>query len=556
MARRDFRASVVQTLAALGDVNANIELLQRYTQEAARQGAKLVVFPECMNSGYLFDSRKHAARIAEPVNGPYVQAMAELARKHGLHIASGFTEKAAGGKLYNTGLLLNPAGELACHYHKQFLATHDQNWFEFGVNGCPVVDTELGRIGLLICFDGRIPEIARSLALQGAEMLVDMANFFAMDQADLWGPARALENGVWLIAATKAGVERSIYYPGGSMIVAPSGEVRARVPWDTHGIATAAVEPAAAADKRWPLGGDKFGGRRPAAYGILGKAFEETPAAAYVREPLVAEDSFTKVAAVQAHATGTPGSLDAAFAMVEYTALLGVKVICLPQHFHAPHWLPSASSARSAAKASDKCLDRLAKIARTHECLIVAPTIAATRGGIGQFSVLLGPDGREVGRYQQVHLEPEAVGWASAGEEFQVFDTPFGRIAPLLGYDGLYPESARAVALLGADIIVCSSAWRHPYERELLAVPKAEDNRVYAVFANRTDCPYPGGSFVVPPNGFPMWDVNVAAPRTARHGAVMPAFVHLALARQKKMIPKVDMLRNRLVQTYDPLLQG
>ncbi len=133
-------------------------------------------------------------------------------------------------------------GEVACHYHKQFLATHDQNWFAFGERGCPVVETDLGRIGLLICFDGRIPEIFRAMAMQGAEVIVDMANFFAMDQADMWGPARAYENGVWLVAATKAGYERSIYYPGGSMIVDPKGRVISKVPYDTHGMAVATID--------------------------------------------------------------------------------------------------------------------------------------------------------------------------------------------------------------------------------------------------------------------------------------------------------------------------
>lgn len=553
MGDRVFLASVVQTLAVLGDVDANIDLLQRYTKEAVLQGARLVVFPECMNSGYLFDSASHAAKIAEPLNGPYVLAMAELARRHGLHIASGFTERAVDGKLYNTGLLLNPAGELVCHYQKQFLATHDQNWFEFGTKGCPVVDTELGRIGMLICFDGRIPEIARALSLQGAEVLVDMANFFAMDQAEMWGPARAFENGVWLVAATKAGVERSIYYPGGSMIVAPSGEIRVQLPYDTHGVATAAIDPDAARDKRWPLGGDKFLGRRPNAYTILARRFDDTPIAALVRKPLVAEDSYAKVAAVQAHATEAPGSLERALDMVEHAALLGVKVISLPQHFAVAHWQPSVNAANAVAAVSEMCLARFGKIAKTFGAVIVFPTFEKTPAGISPVAVVVGPDGDEIGRYTQVHLEPELEGWAISGDAFQVFDTPHGRIAPLLGYDGLYPESARAVTLLGADIITCASAWRHRFERELLAVPKAEDNRVYAVFANRTDCPYPGGSFVVPPNGFPMWDVNVASPRIVRHGAVMPAFAHLALARQKKMIPKVDMLRNRLIQP-DPSL--
>lgn len=554
MAKRKFRAAVVQTLAVLGDLDANIGLLQRYTEEAVRRGAELVVFPECMNTGYLFDSPEHCARLAEPLAGRYVQAMAQLARKHRLHIASGFTEKGKGGKIFNSGLLIDPSGELALHYQKQFLATHDQNWFEFGVNGCPVADTELGRIGLLICFDGRIPEISRCLALQGAEVIVDMANFFAMDQAEMWVPARALENGVWFVAATKAGVERSIHYPGGSMIVSPAGDVLERMPYDAHGVAVAEVDPALAKSKAWPLGGDKFADRRPQVYAILGKPFDETPLAPLLKEPLVPEKATTKVAAVQSHATPVPGSLDAAFDMVEHAALLGVQIIALPQHFNASTWLPDAAEARLAANGIQACVKRASAVASRHGCAIVLPVIETTKDGVAPTSVLIGPDGEVAGKYRQVHLEPEAQRWAVAGDEFKVFDTPFGRIGLMLGYDGLFPESARALTLLGADIIVCSGAWRHRYERELLAVPKAEDNRVYVVFANRTDCPYPGGSFVVPPNGFPHWDVNRSAPATYRQGAVMPCFVNLAMARQKKMIPKVDMVRNRLVGTYAPLV--
>src|SRR5258706_4563709 len=141
MAGIRFRAAVVQTLAALGELDTNIALLQRYTEEAVRLGSKLVVFPECMNTGYLFDSAVHCAGLAEQLTGRYARAMAELCKKHRIHISSGFTEKGADGKIYNSGILLDAGGELAVHYQKQFLATHDQNWFEFGINGCPVADT-------------------------------------------------------------------------------------------------------------------------------------------------------------------------------------------------------------------------------------------------------------------------------------------------------------------------------------------------------------------------------------------------------------------------------
>lgn len=554
MAGRRFRAAVVQTLAALGELDTNIALLQRYTEEAVRLGSKLVVFPECMNTGYLFDSPAHCAGLAEPLTGRYVRAMAELCKKYRIHIASGFTEKGVDGKIYNSGILLDAGGELVVHYQKQFLATHDQNWFEFGINGCPVADTELGRIGLLICFDGRIPEIARCLALQGAEVIIDMANFFAMDQAEMWVPARAFENGVWFVAATKAGVERSIYYPGGSMIVAPAGDVLVRMPYDTHGVASAEIDTAAAGYKKWQTGGDKFLDRRPETYTLLAKPFDDTPLCPLLEEPLVPEQATTKAAAVQAHMTLRSRSLDAAFEMADHTAKLGAKVIVLPQHFNLDTWLPDAFQAQTAARHTPLIIERAAGIARHYACALVVPVMEMSGSGIVPSALLVGPQGEVIGRAQQMHPEPEIRNWASAGKEFKVFDTAFGRIGMLLGYDGMMPESSRILTLLGADIITWSCAWRHRYERELLAVPKAEDNRVFVVCANRTDCPYPGGSLVIPPNGFPHWDINVSVPVVTRHGAVMPGFINLALARQKKMIPKVDMVRNRLVATYGPLI--
>lgn len=549
MVKRRFKAAVVQTLAALGDLDYNIALLEKYAQEASRQGAELVVFPECMNTGYLFDSPSHCAELAETINGQYVEAMAALCRKYQLFIASGFTEKDADtGKIYNSGLLLDKTGALILHYQKQFLATHDQNWFECGIKGSPVVDTELGRIGLLICFDGRIPEIARCLALQEADIILDMANFFAMDQAEMWVPARAFENGVWIIAATKSGVERSIYYPGGSMIVSPTGQVTAKIPYDTHGVVSAEIAPISEQQ-------EILQGRRPEIYQRLLTPFEETPVAAMLEQPLVPEQATTKVAAVQTHKTDDPESLNAAFEMVSHAAKLGANLIALPLHFGLSTWNPSPYEADIAAEEADQHIARISAIAKNYGCAVVLPTIEKQAGILSSSAVLISPNGEVIGRYRQTHLSPSMQDWAKPGDEFPVFETVFGRIGIILGDDGLYPESSRILALNGADIIVWCSAWTQPLERELLAVPKAEDNRVYVVCANRSDCPYPGGSFVIPPNGFPNWDVNIAAPRTTRHGAVMPTHANLALARQKKMIPKVDMLRNRLLETYDVLVQ-
>jgi predicted amidohydrolase len=247
--------------------------------------------------------------------------------------------------------------------------------------------------------------------------------------------------------------------------------------------------------------------------------------------------------------------LEAAIAIVEHTARLGVKLIVLPQHFGLDFWLPSEAEAHAGAQQVGSLVDTLSSIARKYASVIVLPVIELNAGGLDPCAIVIGADGQVIGRQRQLHLEPELRSFCQAGENFEIFETPYGRLGVVLGYDGMFPESTRILALLGADVVAWPSAWRQPQDRKLLAVPKAEDNRLFVICANRSDAPYPGGSFVISPTGFPSWDLDVVSPPVRRHGAVIPGFMNLALARQKSMIPKVDMLRNRLTDTYTPLVQ-
>lgn len=553
--KRRYRAAVVQTLARLGDYEYNLSLCRRATEEAVRQGAELVVFPECMDTGYLFDSPAHCRALAELVpGGPFVDGLSELARNHSVYIASGITERGSdSGKIFNSGILLDRQGAVRLRYQKQFLATHDQNWFAFGECGNPVVDTDLGRLGLLICFDGRIPEIARALALQGAEVLLDMANFFAMDQAEMWGPARAYENGVWLVAATKSGYERSIYYPGGSMIVDPRGRVVSKIPYDTHAVAVADIDLDLAHDKRVYAQNNKFADRRPQLYSVLSRPYRDTPVSNVAETPVVPAQARTKVAAVQIHVSENVDVSDV-FAMVDHTAKLGAQVILLPEYAYLGRWIPNAEEARNAAARMTDYLAQAARIATHYKCLLALPLVEAADGALYATTFLVGPDGATIGRYRKTHLTAEEREWATAGNALPVFATPFGRIGIMSGYDALFPETSRCLGIEAADIVLWPAALREPFERELIAIPRAADNRIAVVLANRLDCPYTGGSLVIPPTGFPLWDINVVAPRSIKMGAVMPAFIDLAVCRQKQMIPRVDMFANRLTSTYGPLV--
>ena len=93
----------------------------------------------------------------------------------------------------------------------------------------------------------------------------------------------------------------------------------------------------------------------------------------------------------------------------------------------------------------------------------------------------------------------------------------------MAGFDAMFPETSRCLGIAAADILLWPAALREASERELIAVPRAADNRVAVVLANRLDCPFPGGSVVMPPTGFPHWDINVVAQRSVKMGAARPA---------------------------------
>ena len=174
----------------------------------------------------------------------------ELARKHGVYIASGITEWMRPRRRSSTAASCSTAtARSRATITSSFWRRTTRTGFRFGERGCPVVDTDLGRIGLLICFDGRIPEISAPWRCR-ARKSSSTWRISSPWTRPICGARRArYENGIWLVAATKAGYERSIYYPGGSMIVDPKGRVLSKVPYDSHGMAVCDVDPDAAADK-------------------------------------------------------------------------------------------------------------------------------------------------------------------------------------------------------------------------------------------------------------------------------------------------------------------
>jgi predicted amidohydrolase len=246
-----FIAAAVQMLAS-DDKAANVAEADRGIREAARRGAQLVALPEV----FLWRGEKsREAESAETLAGPTAMHMAELARELGIHLLAGsILEEIPGSrKAYNTSMLFAPSGELLASYRKIHLfdvdlangvSLRESATREYGTS-VVVAKTDLGMMGLTICYDLRFPELYRGLAAKGADVIFIPSAFTAFTGQAHWEPllrARAIENQTYIIAPDQFGKSpRSFETHGHSMIVDPWGKVLAVLP-DGPGVITAEID--------------------------------------------------------------------------------------------------------------------------------------------------------------------------------------------------------------------------------------------------------------------------------------------------------------------------
>lgn len=243
-----FTVATVQMAPAHLDKKANVEKMVGFVKEAANKGAKLIVFPEMIVTGYVgpITPPEYAGfyNNAESIPGPTTVQMQKLAQEYGVYIIFGMPERGEsklGPVLYNTAAIVGPDGFIA-NYRKTHLPLGEKNYFHYG-NEIKVFDTKVGRIALLVCYDFWFPESSRLAALKGAQIIVDVANWPVFD-TDPWfalGPGVAASNKVWFVGVNRVGGEE--FWPGfgGSLVVAPSGKVVLKAN-DKEGISYATID--------------------------------------------------------------------------------------------------------------------------------------------------------------------------------------------------------------------------------------------------------------------------------------------------------------------------
>jgi len=240
---KEIRVAVVQMNPRLSETSENLVQMSDFIEKiCTEQRVDLVVFPELVTTGYECGVR--FTDLAERVPGPTANLLAERAAEFGTHIAFGMvTKERVESILYNAAILIGPDGELIGQYRKVHLRGEERLAFRSGYR-YPVMEAGFGQVGFLLGWDLAFPEVARSLALDGAGLLIVCANW-AQPDVEEWRTyvlARACENSLFVVAANRVGEEYTYSFFGDSMVVGPRGELCASVEEGGEGYAVARID--------------------------------------------------------------------------------------------------------------------------------------------------------------------------------------------------------------------------------------------------------------------------------------------------------------------------
>ena len=278
-----------------GDADANLAVIEARVADAAAAGAKLVLLQELHNGAYFCQHESVGEfDLAEPIPGPSTERLAALAKRHGVVLVSSLFEKRATGLYHNTAVVFDADGSTAGKYRKMHIPDdpgfYEKFYFTPGDLGFTPIDTSVGRLGVLVCWDQWYPEAARLMALAGAELLLyptaigwdpDDAQDEKTRQRDAWvlsHRGHAVANGLPVLSSNRVGHEPSplgasgIDFWGNSVVLGPQGELIAEAGTEPR-LLLAEVDMQRSEHVRriWPFLRD----RRIDAYGDLVKRYRD-----------------------------------------------------------------------------------------------------------------------------------------------------------------------------------------------------------------------------------------------------------------------------------------
>ena len=560
MKKTKIRAAAVQ-FGVVADVAANLQTCLRMIDEAAKHKPDVMVLPEFVNHIAWYRDAAHCYGVSVSLDDDFMQAIGRKAKEHNCYIKINFTLKRPDlpvgedgvGKVSGTNVLFDPMGNVVGLTDKQILMGNENNFLEKSTAIAPILETEIGQVGMYACMDGVIPEVARALAVRRPQMLLNSLNSFAHDEASLHIPVRAAENKVFVIAANKVGslvpeemreavaarlkIDPSFLEGAGeSQIVAPDGTVLAKAPMKGEAVVFADIDLSKADNKLRPDGTDILSTRRPELYAPLGVESQSGG-----KKPGV-ESMLAGVG--QVSASGKE-AIAWALKMIAEGEKAGVKLIVLPELFHI-------TDLENVEKESLEMIRALQSVMK--DCYVVT-SIVEVGAHVG---VMFNKDG-VVLRQMQLHKSSRHA-WSKLGDEVNVFDAEWGRVAIVVGNDAIYPETFRLAALKDVEVVAVPTMILEKWEVEHGFKERAAENRMNVLVASKSD----SGIYAITED-FTLWtewknrpfdgNINYPVVTMARDGLTV-AEIYPAACVNKMVSQKTDVLNGRPWKLAEPLVSG
>ena len=515
-----FTVAAVEFNPEIFEFDRNVQRACQVIEEAATQGARLIVLPEAALSGYIYRDLAQFLPYMDEVPGRGTDAIAAVTAKHGCYVAIGIAEiDHSTGLTYNTGALIGPDGYIG-KYRKNGLNPSDILWFTPGNTGYPVFETELGRICMIICYDDTYWEPARLPAIKGADLIAyicssdrvlprlseeakgNHSTIAAVQQLCAW-------NGLAMVAADRNNAESNpttgttVTYGGSASIWQADGRRIAHAPATTANamvnnpgtILYAQIDPAAYANDQKA----SLARRRPELYGDLAFFKSPTDTMASVQQHRITATAL-QYRIVDGDFDGNVGRANALVEQLSPADGLLVLPACsfsgIPADAQQAADLAESGEGRTVQVAADFAV-------RTGRHVVVSH-VERDQGQLFHAAVLVDPKGLVAGRYRQTHIDPAMLDWCSAGDDLPVFDTPIGRIGLMLNEDVRFPEASGVLAVRRADLIAICTRWdgsyggyvhdagglfaeQYPVNTMCLWYAIAKTSQAYAVVANAVD---------------------------------------------------------------------
>jgi len=291
MARSPALPVALIQMSCVADPARNVQTALSHVAQAARGGAKLVCLPELFRSLYFCQKQDYKCfQLAEPIPGPTTQLLSAAAKKHKITLVSSLFEKRTGGLYHNTAVVFGPNGKILGTYRKMHIPDdpgfNEKFYFTPGDTGFQPIDTPVGRLGILVCWDQWYPEAARLMALRGAQIIIYPTAIgwargekkdVCQTQRNAWQTiqrSHAIANGLFVLSINRTGRENNLDFWGTSFVSNPMGHVLAEASTHRAEIVRASLQLSETTTTRqhWPFLRD----RRVDAYTGLDQRFLRT----------------------------------------------------------------------------------------------------------------------------------------------------------------------------------------------------------------------------------------------------------------------------------------